>query len=154
MTEEMRDRLARVRKLANRAGVSDEELGQYLADRAAYAESEEETTAGTKSEPRRLSLYEKSILLAVLIGMGYVIEQSLRYGLRHAMGTVGYVAFCLFMISSKRLFKDRVGTYIIGTGIRLPPDYRPMWGAGIALGWVFLSLPAVLMVLRTMILKE
>lgn len=154
MTDKMKDQLARVRQLAARVGVSDEELRQYLAAGMANAGSADKGSGANAGRSRRLSLYEKSILLSVMIGVGYVIDRIIRCGFQHALGTLAYVVFCLFMISSKRFFEHRVGTYIIGTGIRLPPDYRPMWGSGIVLGWVFLSLPAVLTVLRVILIKE
>lgn len=129
-------------------GVSDDELRQQLAEGVTGPEAKDRHGVETASPPGRGSLYGKSILLSVLIGMGYVIDQAIRFGLRNAMGTMAYVAFCVFMIASRRLLEKHVGTYVIGTGIHLPPKRRPAWGSMIFVGWVLLALPTFLIVMK------
>jgi hypothetical protein len=148
MSDRVKGQFARVCEISNKMGVSDEELGQRLAGGMGTVKTEDAGCVDTPNRSHRISIYEKSILLSVLIGLGYVSDQIIRFGSMHAMGTIGYVAFCVFMISSKRLLEKHVGTYIIGTGIHLPPSRRPAWGGSIILGWVLLSLPALLIVLK------
>lgn len=136
-----------MQRIANKMGVSDDELRQHLANRMPTREHEMERS----SAPMRTSLYGISILLSMLIGMTYVINIVIRHGIKQAIFTLTYVAFCLFMISSKRLLEKRVGTYYIGTGIHLPPAHPPAWKSVIFLGWILLLLPVFLIVLNTVV---
>ncbi len=142
------DHLAGAREITKKMGISEKELERCLTNGKGDSASQEEQHVNDLSAASRLSMYEKSIIVGTLMGLGYIADMILRCGLKRAAGMMGYVAFCLFMISSKRLLENRVGTYFIGTGIRLSPARRPQWGASIALGWVFLSLPALLKVLK------
>lgn len=146
------DQIARIGHIAKRLGVSAEEGGASRSAGNTNSSSGRVNDATITSKSAHTSGCSKSIAAATAIGLYYIGDTIIRLGSKQALGMIVFVAFCLFLISSKRLLgrfvEKYAGTYFIGTGIHLPPATRPSWWLAIFMGWAVLLLPGLLMLLK------